>query len=135
LYSLTVPSAPAAERLVGADQQLLAGLAARIKRTRHLRAAEGAVVEQAAVFPAKGTPCATHWSIISGGDLSQAVYVGFTGTVVAAFDGIVKKAVYRIAVVAIVFGCIDAPCAAMECARRGLSWKRKNLDVVAQFAQ
>ena len=38
------------ERLVGAEQQLLAGLAARVERARHLRAAEGAVVEQAAVL-------------------------------------------------------------------------------------
>ena len=38
------------ERLVGADEQLLAGLAARVERARHLHAAEGAVVEQAAVL-------------------------------------------------------------------------------------
>ena len=37
-------------RLVGAEQQLLAGLAARVERARHLRAAERAVVEQAAVL-------------------------------------------------------------------------------------
>ena len=38
------------ERLIGAEQELLAGLAAGVERARHLRAAEGAVVEQAAVF-------------------------------------------------------------------------------------
>ena len=37
-------------RLVGAEQQLLAGLAARVERARHLRAAERPVVEQAAVL-------------------------------------------------------------------------------------
>ena len=39
-----------AKRLVRAEQQLLAGLAARIKRARDLRPAERAVRQQAAVF-------------------------------------------------------------------------------------
>ena len=38
------------QRLVGAEQQLLAGLAARVERARDLRAAERAVVEQPAVL-------------------------------------------------------------------------------------
>ena len=38
------------QRLVGAEQQLLARLAARVERARHLRAAERPVVEQAAVL-------------------------------------------------------------------------------------
>ena len=38
------------ERLVRAEQELLAGLAAGVERARHLRAAERAVVEQAAVL-------------------------------------------------------------------------------------
>ena len=51
VYSSTVPRCDLArERLVGAEQQLLAGLAARVERARHLRAAERAVVEQAAVL-------------------------------------------------------------------------------------
>ena len=40
----------AAEGLVGAEQELLAGLAAAVEGARHLGAAEGAVVEQAAVL-------------------------------------------------------------------------------------
>ena len=38
------------QRLVRTEQQLLAGLAARVERARHLCAAEGAVVEQSAVL-------------------------------------------------------------------------------------
>jgi hypothetical protein len=38
------------EGLVGAEQELLARLAAGVERARDLRAAEGAVVEQAAVL-------------------------------------------------------------------------------------
>ena len=47
----TLPSADLPlERLVRAEQQLLAGLAARVERARDLRAAERAVGEQAAVL-------------------------------------------------------------------------------------
>jgi hypothetical protein len=52
------------KRLVSAQQQLLAGLAARVKRARHLRAAEGAVGQQPPYSRANGTPCATHWSMM-----------------------------------------------------------------------
>ena len=38
------------KRRVGAEQELLAGLAPGVERAGHLRAAEGAVVEQAAVL-------------------------------------------------------------------------------------
>ena len=52
------------QRLVRAEQQLLPGLAAGVERAGHLGAAERAVVKQAAVFRANGTPCATHWSMM-----------------------------------------------------------------------
>ena len=42
------------QRLVGAEQELLAGLAAGVEGARHLGAAEGAVVEQAAVLAGEG---------------------------------------------------------------------------------
>ncbi len=61
------------QRLIGAEQQLLAGLAARVERARDLRAAERAVVEQAAASRANGTPCATHWSMMLTLTLRQAV--------------------------------------------------------------
>jgi hypothetical protein len=44
----------ALERLVGAEEELLAGLAAGVEGARHLRAAEGAVGEQAAVLAGEG---------------------------------------------------------------------------------
>ena len=43
----------AAERLISAEQELLAGLAAGVKSARDLRAAERAVGEQPAVFARK----------------------------------------------------------------------------------
>ncbi len=45
-----------AQRLVGAEQQLLAGLSAAVEGARHLGAAEGAVVEQAAVLARRARP-------------------------------------------------------------------------------
>ncbi len=44
----------ALERLIGAEQELLAGLAAGVEGARDLGAAEGAVVEDAAVFAGEG---------------------------------------------------------------------------------
>jgi hypothetical protein len=44
----------ALEGLVGADEQLLAGLATGVERAGHLDATEGAVVEQAAVLTGEG---------------------------------------------------------------------------------
>ena len=52
------------ERLVGAEQKLLAGLAARVESARNLRAAERAIGQRAAVFAGKRTPWATHWSMM-----------------------------------------------------------------------
>ena len=42
------------QSLVGAKQQLLPGLPARVKRARYLHAAKGACVQQPAVFPREG---------------------------------------------------------------------------------
>ena len=54
-----------AERLVGTTEKLLAGLPSGIEGPRDLRAAEGAVCQEATgASRAKGTPCATHWSMI-----------------------------------------------------------------------
>ncbi len=52
------------KRGIGPEQELLAGLAARIEGSRHLGSAKGAVGEKPAYSRAKGTPCATHWSMM-----------------------------------------------------------------------
>src|SRR4051812_18570382 len=41
-------------RLIRAEQELLTGLAARVKRPRHLRAPKGTIVEQSAVLTREG---------------------------------------------------------------------------------
>ena len=96
------------ERLVGAEQQLLAGLAAGVEGARHLRAAEGAVVEVAAVFA--GERHALRHALVDDvdADLRQAVDVGFARAEVAALDRVVEQAVDAVAVVLIILGGVDA---------------------------
>ena len=94
--------------LVGADQQLLAGLAAGVEGAGHLHAAEGAVVEQAAVLP--GERHALGHALVDDlhAGLGQPVDVGLPGAEVAALDRVVEQPVDRVAVVAVVLGRVDA---------------------------
>ena len=96
------------EGLVGADQQLLAGLAAGVERPRHLDAAEGAVVEQAAVLA--GERDALRDALVDDvhADLGQPVDVGLARAVVAALDGVVEEPVDGVAVALVVLGRVDA---------------------------
>ena len=97
-----------AQRLIGAEQQLLAGLAARIERARHLRAAEGAVAEQPAVF-ARERHALRHALVDDvDADLRQAVDVGFARAEVAALDGVVEQPVDAVAVVLVILRGVDA---------------------------
>ncbi len=74
----------AAERLVGAEQQLLAGLAAGVEGARDLRPAEGAVGEQPAVFA--GERHALGHALVDDVDahLRQPIDVGLARAEVAA---------------------------------------------------
>ena len=74
---LTVPGADLPlQRLIGAEQQLLAGLAARIERARNLRAAEGAVGQHAAVFARERHALRDALIDDVDADLRQAIDVG-----------------------------------------------------------
>ena len=87
------------QRLVSAQQQLLAGLAAGVESARHLRAAEGAVVQHAAVF-ARERHALRHALVDDvDADLREAVDVGFARAEVAALHGVVEEAVDAVAVV------------------------------------
>ena len=115
-----------AQRLVGAEQQLLAGLAAAVERARHLGAAEGAVVEQAAVLARERHALGDALVDDVDADLGEAVDVGLARAEVAALDGVVEKAINAIAVVLIVLGGVDAALGGDGVARRGESWKQKH---------
>ena len=92
----------ALERLVGAEQQLLAGLAAGVERARDLRAAEGAVVEQPAVLAREGHALRDALVDDVRRDLRQPVDVGLAGAEVAALDRVVEEAIDAVAVVLVV---------------------------------
>ena len=115
----------AAEGLVGAEQELLAGLTAAIKGARHLGAAERAVGQLTAVLARERHALGDALVDDVHADLGEAIDVGLARTEVAALDGIVEKAINAIAVVLIVLGGVDAALGGDGVARRGESWKQK----------
>ena len=123
------------QRLIGAQQQLLAGLAARVERARDLRAAERSIVEQPAVLPRERH--ALRHALVDDVDrrLRQPIDVGFAGAIVAALDGVVEEPIDAVAVVAVVLGGVDAALRrdAVGAARAVVDEER--LDVVAELAK
>ncbi len=97
----------AAERAVCAEQQLLTGLTLCIEGTTNLRATEGTVVEQTAVFTReRNTLChALIDDVIR--HLRQTINVRLTRTVVTSLDRIVVETIYGVTVVLVVLRCID----------------------------
>ena len=97
-----------AQRLVGAEQQLLTRLAARVKCARNLRAAERAVRQQPAVFPRERH--ALRHALVDDvhAYLRQTVHVGLARAEIAALDGVVEKPVNAVAVVLVILGRVDA---------------------------
>ena len=89
-------------------QQLLAGLAAGVEGARDLHAAEGAVVEQAAVLAGERHALGDALVDDVDADLGQPVDVGLARAVVAALDGVVEEPVDRVAVALVVLGRVDA---------------------------
>ncbi len=123
------------QRLVGADQQLLPGLAAGVEGARDLGAAERAVVEDAAVLARERHALGDRLVDDLDAGLGQAIDVGLAGPVVAALDGVVEQPLDAVAVVAVVLGGVDAALGgdAVGAPRRVVDAER--LDVVAQLAE
>ena len=95
------------ERLVGTEQQLLARLAAGVKRALDLNSAERAGREQAAVFAGERHPLGDALVDDVDADLRQPVGVALAGAEVAPLDRVVKEAENAVAVVAVVLGGVD----------------------------
>ena len=123
------------QRLVGAEQQLLAGLAARVEGSRDLRAAERAVVEQAAVLARERHALGDALVDDVDAQLRQPVDVGFARPVVAALDGVVEQPIDAVAVVLVVLRGVDAALRrdAVRAARAVLDAEVQ--DVVAKLAE
>ena len=123
------------EGLVGAQQQLLAGLAPGVEGPRHLGAAEGAVVQHAAVLPGERHALGDALVDDVDADLGQAVHVGLARAEVAALHGVVEQPVDAVAVVLVVLGRVDAALGGdgVGPARRVV--EGEDLDLVAELGQ
>ncbi len=123
------------ERAVGAEKELLAGLAFGIECTAYLSTAERAVCKQTAVF-------ACEWNTLLNAlvddvirHFGQTVNVGFARTEVAAFHGVVEQAVNGVAVVLVVLGCIDAALCCDGVCAAGAVLDAEVIYVETHFAQ
>src|SRR5207342_829297 len=95
------------EGLVRAEQELLAGLAPGVERARHLRASEGAGVEQASVLAGERYALGDALVDDLDADLGEPVDVRLARAVVAALDRVVEEAVDAVAVVLVVLRRVD----------------------------
>src|SRR5262249_53831474 len=98
----------AAERLVGAEQQLLAGLPGEGEGSGDEGAAEGAVGGQAAIFAGERDALGDALVDDVDADLGQPVDVGLARAVITPLDGVVEEAVNAVAVVLVILGGVDA---------------------------
>src|ERR1017187_3150728 len=125
----------ALQRLVGAEEQLLARLAARVESARDLRAAETAVIEVAGVLAGKRYALPDALIDDVEADAGETINVGFAGAEIAALDGVVEQAVDAVAVIVIVLGGIDAALRRDAVRAPGGILEAEAVDVVAQLGQ
>ncbi len=123
------------ERLVRTEQQLLAGLASGVEGARHLRAAEGAVVEQSAVLACEGHTLRDALVDDVDAHLGQPVHVALAGAEVAALDRVVEQAVDAVAVVRVVLGGVDATLGGDAVRASGRVVEGEQLHPVAELAE
>ncbi len=125
----------AAQRLIGAEEKLLARLPPRVKRARDLRAAEGAIGQQPAIFTGKGHALLDALVDDQIADFREPIDVRLPRAEVAALDCVVKEAEDAVAVVLIIFRGIDSALGgdAMSAARAVLVTEA--LHVVTELAQ
>ena len=121
--------------LYGAEQELLARLAASVKGPRDLGSAERAVRQRAAVFAGEGD--AEGRAVVDDqvADLGQAIDVRLAAAEVAPLDRVVKQPPDAVAVVGIILGGVDAPLGGDAVRPAGRILQAEGQDVVAQFGQ
>jgi hypothetical protein len=120
--------------LIGAEQELLARLAPRVERARHLGAAEGPVREQPAVFAGKRHALRDALVDDVHGDLREAVHVRLASAEIAALDRVVEQAMDRIAVVPVVLRRVDAALGRDRVRAPGRILEAEAGDVVPELA-
>ena len=96
------------QRLVGAIQQLLAGLAAGVEGAAHQGATEAAVGQGAAVVPGEGHPLGHALVDDRAADLRQPVAAGLPGPEIATLHRVAEEALDAVAIAGVVLGGVDA---------------------------
>ena len=124
-----------AERLIRAEEQLLAGLATGVKSARNLRTAKRAIGEQAAIFSRKRDALLDALVDDRIGNLRESIDIRFPRAKIAALDRVIKEAKDAVAVVRVIFRGVDSAlgCDAMGAARAVLVAER--FDVVTLLRQ
>ena len=123
------------ESTVGAEKQLLTGLAPGVEGAGDLSAAEGPVGEEAAVLPGEGD--ALGGAVVDDGvaDLGESVDVRFARPEVAPLDGVVEEATHAVAVVLVVLRCIDAALGGDAVGATRTVLEAEAIDLIAELAQ
>ena len=96
------------QRLIGAVQQLLSGLAAGVEGATHQGPPEAAGGQAAAVFAGERHPLGDALVNDAAADFRQPLAAGFPGPEVAAFQGVGEQAADAVAIHGRGPGCIDA---------------------------
>ena len=125
----------AVQRSVGAEEELLPGLAASVESTGDLRAAEGAVVEQPAVVASERNALRDALVDDRGADFGQAVNVGFASAEVAALDRVVEQTINGVVVVLVVLRGVDTALRGDGVSAARAVGDAEHLHVEAQFAE
>jgi hypothetical protein len=125
----------ACEGLVGAEQELLAGLAAGVERAAYLGATERAVGQQTAVLAGEGHTLGRALVDDVDRDLCEPIDVCLTGPVVAALHRVVEEAIHRVAVVSIVLRTVDAALGSDRVGSSRRVVEGEDLDVVTEFCE
>jgi len=121
--------------LIGAEQQLLTGLAARVKGPGNECAAERAVIQQPSVLARERNTLRDALIDDVVAHLREAIDIGFAGTEVAAFNGVVEQPVDAVAVVGVIFRRVDAALCGDRVRPARAVLKAEALHAVSQLGQ
>src|ERR1700731_587987 len=125
----------ATERLITAEKELLPGLAACIKRSRNLGAAERPIGKQPAVLAREGNALRDALIDDVRTNFGEPINIRFARSKIAAFDCVIEQTINAVAVVLIIFCGVDSALRGdrMRPPRRVLV--TKTFHAVAELAQ
>ena len=124
-----------AECLISAKEKLLAGLAAGVKCSRNLSAAKRAIGQQTSVFPGERNALLDTLIDDQVTDFSQAINVRFACPKIATFDRVVKKPENAIAIVLVIFRCVNSALSSNTVSASRAVLITEALHLVAEFSQ